>query len=61
MQHAMYELMMDNKFPEFKDVIENHFKIKKNKIIDVCTKWIEYSKNNKAHVDIAQKIINHLM
>ena len=61
MQHAMYELMMDNKFPEFKDVIENHFTLKKNKIIDICTRWIEKSKNNNAHIEIAQKIINYLM
>lgn len=60
MQHAMYELMIDNKFPEFKNVIDNHFKIKKNKIIDICTKWIEKSKNNSAHIDIAQKIIDKL-
>lgn len=61
MQHAMYELMIDNKFPEFKNVIDNHFKIKKNKIIDICTKWIEKSKNNNAHIEIAQKIIDKLM
>ena len=58
MQHAMLDLLEDNNmYPEFKDVIINHFKLKKNKIIDICTKWFML---NNATKNIKDKIINKL-
>ncbi len=59
----MLDLMNNNNFPEFKSIIDNHFRLKKNKIIDICTKWIEKSKNNSSYVkvgeDIIMKLTNH--
>lgn len=42
MNHAIYELLKTpSNYPQFVDVIKNHFKIKKNHIIAVCEKWIK--------------------
>jgi len=60
MQHAMLDLMNNNSYPEFKSVIDNHFKLKKNKIIDVCTKWIEKSKYNSNYTKVGEEIITKL-
>jgi ubiquitin-protein ligase len=60
MQYAMYDLLNNNNFPEFKDIIDNHFKLKKNKIIDICTKWIQKSNNDVNYKNIGEKIINKL-
>jgi ubiquitin-protein ligase len=58
MQHAMLDLLEnDNIYPEFKNVIKNHFKLKKNKIIDICTKL---SNKNNHLLNISEKIINIL-
>ena len=60
MQHAMLDLMNTDSFPEFKSIIYNHFKLKKNKIIDICTKWIEKSKYNETYTTIGEEIIAKL-
>jgi baculoviral IAP repeat-containing protein 6 len=63
MQHAMLDLIDsidNNSYPEFKSIIDNHFKLKKNKIIDICTKWIEKSKHNSNYVKVGEEIINKL-
>jgi ubiquitin-protein ligase len=53
LQHAMLDLLDNNMFPEFKDIINMHFKIKKDKIIDICNKWItEYNNDNNYKVVI---------
>ena len=57
MQHAMLDLLEnENTYPEFKDVIKNHFKFKKNKIIDICTKWSNIISNKS----LAEKIKNKI-
>lgn len=40
MQHTMYDLINNPKmYPQFEDVIRAHFKLKKNKILEICDKW----------------------
>ncbi len=60
MQHAMLDLMNNDSFPEFKTIIDQHFKLKKNKIIDVCTKWIEKPNLNENYKKIGNEIIAKL-
>ena len=57
MQHAILDLIEDNKYSEFKDVIQSHFKNKKNKIIEICNKW---SETNNVCKKICDKIINKI-
>ena len=60
MHHAMYDMLSDNNFPEFKNIIDNHFKLKKNKIIDICNKWISKSDFNDSHKKIFNLITTKL-
>ena len=43
MRHAMRELINSNEYPQFKEIIINHFKIKKDHILKVCEKWVNES------------------
>lgn len=60
LQHAILDLLENNKFPEFKDIIDLHFKLKKEHITDICLKWSKESNNIANHKTIAEKIINKL-
>jgi baculoviral IAP repeat-containing protein 6 len=41
MKHAMLDLIKNpDSYPQFKDVIINHFKTKKERIIEICQKWV---------------------
>ena len=41
MQHAMLDLITaPSMYPQFEDVIRTHFKLKKNRVIAVCDKWV---------------------
>ena len=57
LQHAMLDLLEENNYAEFKDVIQSHFKNKKDKIINICNTW---SNENNACKKIADKIIKNL-
>lgn len=57
LQHAMLDLLEENNYVEFKDVIQSHFKNKKDKIIEICNKW---STENNTCKKIADKIIKKL-
>jgi ubiquitin-protein ligase len=57
MQHAMLDLLEDNNYEEFKDVITEHFKNKKNRIIEICENWTKINNDCKK---ICQKIKNKL-
>jgi len=42
MKHAMVDLLnTSNTYPQFEDVIKQHFKIRKNKVIEVCDAWVK--------------------
>ena len=42
MKSAMIDLLNDQElYPQFKSVIINHFKLKKQYILEMCKKWIE--------------------
>ena len=41
-----------NIYPEFKEVIENHFRLKKDYILKVCSKWTDESKSYKAQMKV---------
>ena len=59
MVHAMYDLLANpNAYPEFTDVIQNHFRLKKNYIKQLCDKWVAEPKNNfeKQTIEIASKV-----
>lgn len=58
LEHAMLDLLEDNKYVEFKDIIQSHFKNKKDKIIEICNKW---SIENNACKKIVDKIIKKLI
>jgi ubiquitin-protein ligase len=40
MQHAMNNLIKNNEYPQFTEVIKEHFKIKKDRILKECQKWV---------------------
>ena len=41
MRHAMRELIINSKeYPQFIEIIKNHFRIKKDHILKVCEKWM---------------------
>lgn len=47
MNHAMYDLINNPKlYPQFEDVIRAHFKLKKDKILNICNKWTNESPNH---------------
>ena len=42
MKHAILDLIREpTKYSQFTDVIKHHFKIRKEKVLDVCRKWTE--------------------
>ena len=44
MCHAIHDILTNiEKYPEFKDVIRNHFILKKDYILKVCKKWMDES------------------
>ncbi len=51
MQHAMTNLVKNNEYPQFTDIIKEHFRIKKDRILTECSKWVndapEQSENKK--------------
>jgi ubiquitin-protein ligase len=59
-QHAILDLLENNKFQEFKDIIDLHFKLKKERIIKLCLEWSKESNNNANYKIIAEKIISKL-
>ena len=55
--HAVYELLQDpNLYPEFTDIIKNHFKLKKDYIKLLCNKW---SAQSFGEVEINTKHISN--
>lgn len=60
MRHTMLDLLKDpNSYPEFKDVIINHFKLKKDYIKGVCEKWkAEPNLKDENGKDIEKKTID---
>lgn len=44
--HAMYDLISNpDSYPEFTDVIKEHFKLKKDYILSLCDKWVQEPNN----------------
>jgi ubiquitin-protein ligase len=41
MEHAIKNLITNNEYPQFTEVIKEHFKIKKNRILEQCEKWVQ--------------------
>ena len=60
MQHTMLDLIKNpNSYPEFTDVIKEHFKLKKDHIKDLCEKWKNEPKLlDEAKNDITTSTIN---
>lgn len=64
--HAMNDLLQNPKsYPEFEDVIKNHFKLKKDYIIALCDKWVAepnntFSAQTKDMVDKVKANLNKL-
>ncbi|QKF93649.1 ubiquitin-conjugating enzyme E2 [Fadolivirus algeromassiliense] len=57
--HAMYDLITNPKaYPEFEDVIKNHFKLKKDYIIKLCDKWVAEPNNqfSQQTKEMAEKV-----
>lgn len=40
MRHAMKDLINSTEYPQFKEIIKNHFRNKKDHILKVCQKWV---------------------
>ena len=61
MQHAIYDLLLD-KNNLFYSVIKEHFKLKKNKVIEVCSNWTNESPTNlkNSYNETLKKIIDLL-
>lgn len=60
LQHAIYDLLIDNKFKEFDDIINNHFKLKKDILIQMMNLWLNEAYNKTAYENIINKIKNKL-
>lgn len=43
MRHAMKNLLNSNEYPQFTEVIKEHFKNKKDHILKICQKWVDES------------------
>ena len=41
LDHTMIDLLLNNKYQEFKDIIKNYFKFQKTNIIKTLNKWLE--------------------
>jgi ubiquitin-protein ligase len=61
-QYAMLDLLEKNSYPEFKNIIQNHFKIKKNQIIENLNKWESEAvgKIKNSYIKIKEKLIAKL-
>ena len=60
LQHTIYDMLNDNKFEEFNDIIREHFKLKKDTIIKMMDKWLEEATNKNAYGTIINKIKDKL-
>lgn len=62
-QHAIYELLQyPDAYPEFKDVIIEHFKLKKKYISNMLDKWIDMASNKHKNniINLTEKINTEL-
>ncbi len=41
MRHAMKELIDSSEYPQFTEVLNNHFRLKREHILNVCKKWVD--------------------
>lgn len=48
MQYAMIDLLDKCQYPEFDEVIKNHFRLKKEEILNTCKKWADMNKTLKS-------------
>jgi ubiquitin-protein ligase len=65
MNHTMIDLLENkDRYPEFRSVINKHFKRKKDYILETCKEWVNESDNLKDLYDIAydklSKLLNEL-
>jgi baculoviral IAP repeat-containing protein 6 len=63
MCHAIYDLLQNPKiYPQFEDIIKYHFYFKKDKIIEICTKWTKEASSNMklSYENKLAEIINSL-
>lgn len=60
LQHTIYDMLNDNKFKEFNDIMREHFKLKKDTIIKMMDKWLEEATNKNAYGTIINKIKDKL-
>lgn len=60
MLHSMFETLSKNEYPEFRDVILMHFKMKKDYIIEILNKWVDPNQKNEARLSIKNQLINLL-
>ena len=59
LRYAMYDLIANpESYPEFADVIKNHFILKKDYILDLCDKWKAEPNNkfSKQTIEYADKL-----
>jgi hypothetical protein len=57
MKFAMLDLLTNkNSYPEFRNVINTHFKLKKNKIFETINKWGLDSKNKKEYITCIENL-----
>jgi ubiquitin-protein ligase len=63
MKHAILDLIKEpSKYPQFTEVIKQHFKIRKNKILEICNDWTlqsnssDYNKINKEIINFINKL-----
>lgn len=59
MKYSILDLLVNKQnYPEFRDVIDTHFSIKKNRIIKVCDQWVNeaFEKNKKEYKEVFDKI-----
>ena len=45
-----------DKYKDFTQVINEHYKLKKDEIIKTCSEWCEKSNNNLEHIDVFNNI-----
>jgi len=60
MTHAMLDLLKTNEYPQFREVIREHFKHKKNYILKTCQKWLDEITDNYSYKKIFDELRQEL-
>ena len=61
MKYSILDLLENNNYPEFKEIIKTHFSLKKDRILKVCCRWKDEAITNKNEYEKTYKKITELL